>query len=469
MVTVPTELLMGRGDRHLIITALPNYIDVSLVSAFFDTRPLALLSHARVVVIAVLESAFVQQVTNSSFPENLLCALATASGSIVWELPAEVREMSENWGTQFRPCFIECIMRAADVRKMVNSSGFNMPETVSIRARMADVVHATSASLLIEKMPNAPFPPRRPRSRACHDSASRDCDPIGVCIAPMRGDMYGDAVGTFFDHYLNLAGGHAHFLLYNLSAGANTSASIREYSTKHPGAIEIVQWQTASGREEGVLNGTWYHGQMLAINDCMLRMAGRARWVGYLDMDEYVVPHCRRAASLAEIFEMTLQSSQLGDGTRPGGFTFLNEFYDEGCRLADGAPVSGSLASLARCRLPSVEPILSRSKVFSDPLAVDEERIHAVHKFLADRRLAQDPETVSAMQAIWNRTADRALGHGYLEYVAVIKEGLGATRVVVPLNVSGMHHIRHIMAARRWSRACPQCDEPYKLNSVECI
>ncbi len=462
------NIVQGQAQQlHINATAVPTHTHtlrlvpaesgghrLFLLSAFFDARPLSLLSTPRVLMLASLDEDYVSRIKNETIPDVLRCVLEGGETGRTWVTLAKVVELAEGNKRKYRPSFIQCLLNNTVTTSMVGRDARNLPTHVAVQMVDAGVVTATSPAVEVAKMPLAPFPPHAPQAQRCRNEAGRMCEPLGICVAPMLGDIYGNTIHHFFDHYSDLAGGNVLFMLYNLSAGGATSSTIQDYARRGH-AIEVVQWELESGgwaETRGVRSQTFYNGQMLAINDCMLRMVGRARWVGYVDLDEYIVPRCGGAVTFGDIIAATLTDNVFHT---PAAFMFLNSLYDASCQTALGQQGEGERPpQMALHRLADEFQAGNRSKIFSNPLAVDEQGIHWVRRFLIsqEHEMNEDLVVATMMQSFW----DQRLNHGlaYAEHIAAIRSGIQASTVVVPPSISASHHVRYVPEKTRRTKDC---------------
>ncbi|CAL1548969.1 unnamed protein product, partial [Lymnaea stagnalis] len=81
---------------------------------------------------------------------------------------------------------------------------------------------------------------------------------------------------------MNRVLGSQHFFVYNHSVSNTTDAVLRHY--QRLGLLTVLQWPLPP-------SDIWYHGQVLAINDCIHRNKFVSRFVAVQDTDELIIPN----------------------------------------------------------------------------------------------------------------------------------------------------------------------------------
>ena len=77
--------------------------------------------------------------------------------------------------------------------------------------------------------------------------------------------------------------GAEHFFVYNMSTGPRISALLNFYSKK--GILTVLDMPKYPS------NLAWYHGQITAINDCVVRSINRFKFLAVVDLDEFITVH----------------------------------------------------------------------------------------------------------------------------------------------------------------------------------
>jgi hypothetical protein len=326
--------------------------------------------------------------------------------------------------------------------------GTPAPMTVAVDMLENSTVLATSPPVNVEYMPLAPFPP--PVPTPSHNHVSPYSGPVGICVAPVRGDIYADEIHHFFRHYREFAQGDVRFLIYNHSAGLGTSKAIA--ASKIAGEnVHVLQWVLENERFPetfGLSASIFYYGQMLAINDCLLRMVGHVRWVGYVDLDEFIVPRLPGFTSLPDVFAAAHPEGH----EVPASFMFLNAIFHGECSTPMAKSVDVSPPDRALYRSPAFFPPRKRSKIFSNPLAVSEQGIHWVRTYLDSEQLEMDEDISRVMASLWEQT--RPLRSTYMEYTQLLKQSMTHVNVIVASNVSAIHHVKFVAVQERGLDDC---------------
>lgn len=90
---------------------------------------------------------------------------------------------------------------------------------------------------------------------------------------------------------------------------------ILEYYADERDLAEFIRWPIHSDID----TGNWYHGQLVAIQNCLYRNMVASRYVAFHDIDEFIVPH-----------NFTSWTSMVEHVKRPNyfAFSFLSAFFD---------------------------------------------------------------------------------------------------------------------------------------------
>lgn len=104
------------------------------------------------------------------------------------------------------------------------------------------------------------------------------------CGAPMHGTIRADWVLQWMTYHHFLADGRAHFFFYNLGGLANADRAMFQQFLD-AGKLSITDVLDPNLVAE---YPTWYHHQVLFINDCLHRSRFMAERVFFIDYDEFV-------------------------------------------------------------------------------------------------------------------------------------------------------------------------------------
>jgi hypothetical protein len=134
----------------------------------------------------------------------------------------------------------------------------------------------------------------------------------------------------------------------------------------------VISWDLPV-RDENI----WYHGQILAINDCLYRTMHHFSHVVFSDIDEFLVPHLhdywRGMINHLERFGAAAQND-----TKICGFSFKSAFFDP--LVSESNNVLYDLESDLRTK--SISNV--RTKVMIRPYRIFELGIHHISRPLLD-------------------------------------------------------------------------------------
>ena len=185
---------------------------------------------------------------------------------------------------------------------------------------------------------------------------------FGICVPPLFGYIPSMTIVEFIE--LNRLLGASHIVFYQHQIPREMSKVLQYYQGM--GFITVLDWNLPV-QDKAI----WYHGQLVAINDCLYRGMYRFKYMAFHDIDEFVVPHKHYNWSL--MLE-SLQHQALAKDHQHCAYTFQSAFFD---------PLMGStvralydLESDLRTKSFSVV----RTKVMVNPEHIFELGIHHVSK-----------------------------------------------------------------------------------------
>ena len=186
---------------------------------------------------------------------------------------------------------------------------------------------------------------------------------FGVCIPPLFGDIEKGKLVEFIE--LNQLLGAQHFIFYNFHISKKESREILEYYQSR-GILTVIPWNLPTQVKD---TSIWYHGQLIAHNDCMYRAMSLYRVMVLQDIDEYIVPHTQHKT----------WSTALSGFFREGvvGLSFHSAFFDP--KVSDPRELL-TMTQLTRTRMFS----RVRTKVMILPAKIFEVGIHHVSKPLKE-------------------------------------------------------------------------------------
>ncbi|XP_071114365.1 beta-1,4-galactosyltransferase galt-1-like [Haliotis cracherodii] len=106
----------------------------------------------------------------------------------------------------------------------------------------------------------------------------------GICIPPLFGKIKSDILVEFLE--LSMLLGAEHFYFYNYSITNEMAEILKHYHSRK--LVTLIPWKLP---KEVVDKSIWYHGQLLAHNDCMYRSMSTMKHMAINDVDEFIIPH----------------------------------------------------------------------------------------------------------------------------------------------------------------------------------
>ncbi|KAH9495561.1 hypothetical protein Btru_013598 [Bulinus truncatus] len=118
--------------------------------------------------------------------------------------------------------------------------------------------------------------------------------------------------------------GADHFFVYNMSVSPETDAVLQHYQQR--GLLTVIKWSIP-------ISEVHYHGQILAINDCVYRNKGVSKYVVIQDTDEFIIPNYqdnweRLIAKVDEEYEAKNKGSGEAHSSI-GTYSFQSTFFQE--------------------------------------------------------------------------------------------------------------------------------------------
>ncbi|XP_021362846.1 beta-1,4-galactosyltransferase galt-1-like [Mizuhopecten yessoensis] len=196
---------------------------------------------------------------------------------------------------------------------------------------------------------------------------------FGVCIPPLFGDVKKSSIVEFIE--LTKLLGSQHFVFYDFNITSNGTKEVLDYYAKER-TVTVIPWKLPSHIEE---RDIWYHGQLLAHNDCLYRSMSLMNVVAINDIDEYIIPHDNYPTWNSSL--MPIMTNNVV------GLSFNSAFYDP--HAGKNHP-SGliTIGNTGRSKLFS----RIRTKVMLKPDKVFEVGIHHVSKPAKERYVIKKVE-----------------------------------------------------------------------------
>ena len=133
------------------------------------------------------------------------------------------------------------------------------------------------------------------------------------CVPPLFGEIDEDRLVEFIE--LSRMFGSEHITFYNMKAPENIKNVLHYYQMK--GVATVIPWPLPQIYDGASL---WYHGQMIAIQDCLYRNMVFSDFVAFNDLDEHIIPHVHR--SWHDLINAIDQSNKYI------GYVFKSSFFD---------------------------------------------------------------------------------------------------------------------------------------------
>ena len=181
---------------------------------------------------------------------------------------------------------------------------------------------------------------------------------FGICIPPLFGNLKQEILIEFVE--LSRILGAEYFYFYNHNISPEMKMVLDYYQTKN--ITSVIPWTLPERVGDKVI---WYHGQLLAHNDCLYRSMTLVSFLAIHDVDEFIIPHTS-AKTWQDILPQLLGNHC--------GFTFQSSFFDPSLSSAYASPLL-TLTKTIRSPMSSV-----RKKVMISPRRVFEVGIHHVSK-----------------------------------------------------------------------------------------
>jgi len=173
--------------------------------------------------------------------------------------------------------------------------------------------------------------------------------------------------------------------IYDFNVHDSIRRLLNHYSTvrcrpdadnKQPCRVDVIPWPLASTMDKGI----WYHGQSIAIQDCLYRHMAVSEYVLFSDIDEFVVPHGDGMFVWNDIVDRLWQPEQCA-------FQFISAFYNpsEGSPDSDwdddvmNSPRKAHLLTMTSLQRSS-EFSMIRTKCLVKPYQIFEAGIHHISK-----------------------------------------------------------------------------------------
>ncbi|XP_074662798.1 uncharacterized protein LOC141915232 [Tubulanus polymorphus] len=185
---------------------------------------------------------------------------------------------------------------------------------------------------------------------------------FGVCLPPLFGTTSVNRLVEYIELHKLL--GVEKFVMYKYDGYSNEVARVIENYVSQE-LIDLIPWSLPSVvRHRSRL---WYHGQIIAINDCLYRTMNDFMYVSFSDLDEFLIP--QNHITWNQLFSSL-------DSTNVSGYCFHSTFFNPSPK-----PSSSLITTSNYLRTKMTSSV--RSKCVVIPERVFEKGIHHISKPVA--------------------------------------------------------------------------------------
>lgn len=301
-----------------------------LYSAFYDDRR---SDTRRVLLIALLKKI--------SKPAMFCHFRASNSSKQMHSVPVtDYYEMCENHAKDYGGWMLSC----------------DIP--LQVKGRPCEVTVSLHSNPRRRKMSSVLLPVFTLYGRWSH---KRD---FGVCVPPLFGYIPSTTLIEFVELTQLLGAGH--LVVYLQQVSREVHKVLRYY--QQLGVVTVLPWDLPVPERS-----IWYHGQLLAINDCLYRGMHAFKYLTFNDIDEFVVPH-GGATNWTSMIE-AIQGHSVNQPHSKPGMTFQSAFFDPLMTVGSSRALYDLESDL---RTKSFSHV--RTKVMVDPTQIHELGIHHISK-----------------------------------------------------------------------------------------
>ena len=185
---------------------------------------------------------------------------------------------------------------------------------------------------------------------------------FSMCVPPLYGPINKVRLVEFLEMSFILGANHVTFYDFNITQDTLT---LLEYY-ENLALVTIIPWNLPSKLE------SWYHGQMLSIQDCLYRNMGKTKYLLMSDIDEFLIPYQHKSWH-----DMVMNLSS----TAPNlcGFKFNSAFFDPYYQVQSNDSQSAKLVTFVS-RTRTVQTCPFRAKYLVQPELIFEAGIHHISK-----------------------------------------------------------------------------------------
>ena len=193
---------------------------------------------------------------------------------------------------------------------------------------------------------------------------------LGICVPPLFGEISISLLVQFIE--LSKILGFSHFTFYNHEISESIYKLLRFYDMRKEATI--INWKLP---DQIMDREIWYHGQLLAIQDCLYRNMAHTKYLAFLDIDEFIIPVIN--GSLPHVINTIRDAQNVTNATNIAGFSFKSAFFAPN-QVLDPSQQLTYLQLLRRTSNLSNK----RTKLIVQPDRVVEVGIHHISKTIND-------------------------------------------------------------------------------------
>ncbi|XP_021375042.1 beta-1,4-galactosyltransferase galt-1-like [Mizuhopecten yessoensis] len=341
--------------------------NISVFSVYYDNRPTLKNGQPCMRIIALKRFNSV---------ESLICHFNY--GHNTWlKVHAHSYEMCENHGRYYGGWIFSCeipeeILNNTVLEKLTVlsiSSTFHPEKQVKLK------ITAITFKESFEKSSSSVTIPSSIHSHLKFENSQKQ--KFGLCLPPIFGDISLSLLIQFIELSKILGSSHLTFYIYDISDAVEKLLTFYE----EEGEVTLVNWKLSPQINEREI---WYHGQLLAIQDCLYRHMADFEYLLFVDLDEFLLPVYNYTWSDMVHFLRNFES----ESNNVAGFSFKSAFFDPK-QVPDPSQQLTFLQLLLRNKVLSSV----RTKLMVAPQKIFELGIHHVSKTIhKDMRILEvDP------------------------------------------------------------------------------
>lgn len=266
-------------------------------------------------------------------------------GNFYRNVTASYKELSENHGRQYGGWMYECVVPIsvlAEHKKRKTQLSY-----MSLSSGGGPLAKVKIGPLTLIKAP--------PKHQ------------LGLCVPPLFGELSISAIIQFIELWKILGASHFTFYLHDISF--SISNLLNFYQSR--GEVTLLNWHLPDHIQNTEI---WYHGQLLAIQDCLYRNMSQFHYLSFVDLDEFIIP--TKNFTLLDMIQ-DLESSGIYSDSFNTGLSFKSTYFAPN-QILDTEQYLTYLQLLMRTKTFSS----TRTKLVVQPGRVEEMGIHHVSRHL---------------------------------------------------------------------------------------